>query len=154
MKVLFAIGSAVTSEKLANLYYQTYGEKIEYKDVFYFKAILEEVKRDQTYDRIVIAEELEPMQTNVVDAINQMLISNLDSITDEVDDCPIIFICSQNRTKSDTFISRLFNMGIYNFLIGDDRQEGPLCNLIRDPRGKKEAKLYINANPAELDPED
>ena len=150
MKVLFAIGSAVTSEKLANLYYQTYGEKIEYKDVFYFKAILEEVKRDQTYDRIVIAEELEPMQTNVVDAINQMLLSNLDSITDEINDCPIIFICSQNRTKSDIFISRLYNMGIYNFLIGDDRQEGPLCKLIKDPRNKKEAKLYINANPAEL----
>ena len=61
MKVLFAIGSAVTSEKLANLYYQTYGEKIEYKDVFYFKAILEEVKRDKSYDRIVIAEQLEPI---------------------------------------------------------------------------------------------
>ncbi|MBR6252724.1 MAG: hypothetical protein IKR04_02660 [Clostridia bacterium] len=154
MKVLFAIGSAVTSERLANLYYQTYGEKLEYKDVFYFKAILEEVKRDKTYDRIVIAEELEPMQTNVVDAINQMLLNNLDSITDEIDDSPIIFICSQNRTKSDSFISRLFNMGIYNFLIGDDRQEGPLCKLIKNPRNKKEAKAYININPAELSLDD
>ena len=54
MKVLFAVGSAVLSEKIANQYYEMYNEKIEYKDVFYFKAILEEVKRDKSYDRIVI----------------------------------------------------------------------------------------------------
>ena len=32
MKVLFAIGNAQTSKGVADKYYQTYGEKLEYKD--------------------------------------------------------------------------------------------------------------------------
>ena len=90
MKVLFAIGDVVTSENIVKQYYSLYGEKIEYKNVFYFKALLEEVKRDKTYDRIVIAEQLEPFQRNVVDAIDQMIFNNIDSITDELEDSTII----------------------------------------------------------------
>ena len=148
MKVLFAIGSAVTSEKLASEYYATYNEKMDYKDVFYFKAILEEVKRDKSYDRIVITEQLEPMQNNVVDEIDKMLFNNIDSITDEIEDSTIIFICSDNRTKNDALLGRLYNLGIYNVLIGDERNPSTLCKLIRTPRTKKEAKDYLRANPA------
>ncbi len=149
MKVLFAIGSAVTSEKLASEYLATYNEKMDYKDVFYFKAILEEVKRDKSYDRIVITEQLEPVQNNVVDEIDKMLFNNIDSITDEVDDTTIIFICSDSRTKNDALIGRLFNLGIYNVLIGDERNPNTLCKLIRTPRTKKEAKEYLRLNPAD-----
>ncbi len=148
MKVLFAVGNASLSEKIASLYYSTYGEKIEYKDVFYFKAILEEVKRDKSYDRIVIAEQLEPMQNNVIDEIDKMLFNNIDSITDEIDDSTIIFICSDNRSRNDQLIGRLFNLGIYNVMIGDERQPNYLCKLIKDPRSKKEAKEYLKSNPA------
>ena len=148
MKVLFAIGDAVTSESIAKQYYSLYGEKIVYKDVFYFKALLEEVKKDKTYDRIVIAEQLEPPQRNVVDAIDQMITNNIDVITDEIEDSTIIFICSDGRTKNDALIGRLFNMGVYNLLMGDERNIVPLCGLIKDPRNKKEAKEYLKSNPA------
>ena len=148
MKVLFAVGSAVTSEKIASQYTSTYGEKLEYKDVFYFKAILEEVKRNKSYDRIVIAESLEPMQNNVIDEIDRMLFNNIDSITDEIEDSTIIFICNDNRSKDDPFIGRLFNLGIYNVLMGDERQFADLCRLIKNPRNKKEAKDYLKSNPA------
>jgi len=148
MKVLFAIGDAVTSENIVKQYYSLYGEKIEYKNVFYFKALLEEVKKDKTYDRIVIAEQLEPPQRNLVDAIDQMLFNNIDSITDEIEDSTIIFICSDGRTKNDSLIGRLFNIGIYNLLMGDERDIVPLCGLIKNPRNKKEAKEYLKSNPA------
>ena len=148
MKVLFAIGDAVVSENIVKQYFSLYGEKLEYKNVFYFKALLEEVKRDKTYDRIVIAEQLEPPKSNVVDAIDQMIFNNIDSVTDEIDDSAIIFICSDGRNKNDTLIGRLFNIGIYNLLMGDERDIVPLCGLIKEPRNKKEAKEYLKSNPA------
>ena len=148
MKVLFAIGDAVASENIVKQYFSLYGEKIEYKNVFYFKALLEEVKRDKTYDRIVVAEQLEPPKSNVVDAVDQMIFNNIDSVTDEVEDSTIIFICSDGRNKNDTIIGRLFNIGIYNLLMGDEREIVPLCGLIKEPRNKKEAKEYLKSNPA------
>jgi len=148
MKVLFAIGDAVASENIVKQYFSLYGEKIEYKNVFYFKALLEEVKRDKTYDRIVVSEQLEPPKSNVVDAIDQMIFNNIDSVTDEIDDSAIIFICSDGRNKNDTLIGRLFNIGIYNLLMGDERDIVPLCGLIKEPRNKKEAKEYLKSNPA------
>ena len=59
MKVLFAMGNDQVSTNVANRYYEKYGEVLEYKNVFFFKALIEEVKRDKTYDRIIINEELE-----------------------------------------------------------------------------------------------
>ena len=38
MKVLFAIGRVNASKGVAEKYYNKYGEELEYKDVFYFKA--------------------------------------------------------------------------------------------------------------------
>jgi len=148
MKVLFAIGDAVWSEKVVKEYYSLYNETLEYKNVFYFKAILDEVKKDKSYDRIVIAERLEPKQNNVVDVVDQILFNNIDSITDEVEDSTIILICDDDRNKNDTLIGRLFNIGIYNLLMGDEREISNLCKLIRNPRNKKDAKEYLHTNPA------
>ena len=146
MKVLFAVGHASLSENIAKKYQETYGEKLEYKDVFYFKAILEEVKRDNSYDRIVIAENLEPVHSNVIAEIDKMLFNNIDSITDEIDDSTILFICSESRTRNDPLLGRFYNIGLYNVLVGDERQIPYLCRLIKEPRGKKEAKEYLKGN--------
>ncbi len=146
MKVLFAVGNAALSENIAKKYIELFGEKLEYKDVFYFKAILEEVKRDRSYDRIVIAEQLEPIHNNIISEIDKMLFNNIDSITDEAPDTDIIFICSENRTRNDALLGRFYNIGLYNVLIGDERQVPNLCRLIKEPRGKKEAKEYLKGN--------
>ena len=146
MKVLFAVSNASLSEDIAKQYLEMYGETLEYKDVFYFKAVLEEVKRDKTYDRIVIAETLEPVRTNIVAEIDKMLFNNIDAITDEAENSSIIFICAENRTRKDDLLGRFYNIGLYNILLGDERQTAKLCRLIKTPRGKKEAKEYLKGN--------
>ena len=145
MKVLFAIGNEQTSKKVAEKYYNKYGEELEYKNVFYFKALLEEVKKDKTYDRIVISEDLERFYVKSIEAFDRIIFNYIDSITDEIEDSEIIFICSDRRTKqNDSFVERLFNIGVYNMLIGDERTIEPLCDCIKKPLNKKEAKRHLN----------
>ena len=145
MKVLFAIGNEQTSKKVAEKYYNKYGEELEYKNVFYFKALLEEVKKDKTYDRIVISEDLEQFYVKSIEAFDRIIFNYIDGITDEIEDSEIIFICSDRRTKqNDSFVERLFNIGVYNMLIGDERTIEPLCKYIKKPLNKKEAKRHLN----------
>ena len=145
MKVLFAIGNEQTSKKVAEKYYNKYGEELEYKDVYFFKALLEEVKKDKTYDRIVISEDLERFYVKSIEAFDRIIFNYIDGITDEIEDSEIIFICSDRRTKqNDSFVERLFNIGVYNMLIGDERTIEPLCDCIKKPLNKKEAKRHLN----------
>ena len=59
MKVLFAVSNDKMSETIIKQYEKQYKEIINYKNVYYFNAILKELQRDKTYDRIVISEDLE-----------------------------------------------------------------------------------------------
>ena len=59
MKVLFAVSNEKISEAIIKKYQKQYKEIISYKNVYYFNAILKELQRDKTYDRIVISEDLE-----------------------------------------------------------------------------------------------
>lgn len=148
MKVLFAIGSEQTSKRVAEKYLEKYGDEIEYKNVFYFKALIEEVKKNKTYDRIVISEELEQFELKNIDALDKFIFNNVDNVTDEVDNSEIIFICSDRRTKDhDKFVERLFNIGVYNTLIGDERNISSLCEYINNPMNKKQAKHHLNISP-------
>ena len=45
-------------------------------------------------------------------------------------------------------MNKLFSIGIYNALIGNDRSMDNLCKLINRPRTKKEAKLYYKIDQA------
>jgi len=58
MKVLFAVSNDKMSETIIKQYEKQYKEIINYKNVYYFNAILKELQRDKTYDRIVISEDL------------------------------------------------------------------------------------------------
>ena len=147
MKVLFALGNEQLSKRVAEKYFEKYGEEIEYKNVFYFKALLDEVKKDKTYDRIVIKEELEQFQLKNIESLDRFIFNNIDNVTDEIEDSEIIFICSDRRTKDhDKFVERLFNIGVYNTLIGDERVVSSLCDYIKKPMNKKEAKRHLNIN--------
>ncbi|MBQ8299709.1 MAG: hypothetical protein IJX99_07675 [Clostridia bacterium] len=144
MKVLFAVGTDQLSKNIADKYYEKYGEVLEYKNVFFFKALIEEVKNNKTYDRIVINEDLEEYRSKDLDQIDRMIFNYIDRITDETQDAEIILICTNRRSKGDPFISKLFSIGIYNLLIGDDRNMNPLCEIIKKPKNKREAKQYLN----------
>ena len=155
MKVLFAVSNEEISEAIVKKYQKNYKEIISYKNVYYFNAILKEIQKDKTYDRIVISEELEAFTHTQYDQIDKFIFEKLDSISDEAsnmrgDDIPIILICSDRRTKSEEMLVKLFGIGIYNAILGNDRSVEEVCNLIYRPRSKKEAKEYYKMDSDEV----
>ena len=155
MKVLFAVSNEEISESIVKRYQKDYKEIISYKNVYYFNAILKELQKDKNYDRIVISEELEAFTNTQYSQIDKFIFDKLDSISDEAsnlkgDDIPIILICSDRREKSEEMLVKLFGIGIYNALIGDDRSVNNVCQLLNKPRLKKEAKLYYKIDSDEV----
>lgn len=147
MKVLFAVSNEEISESIVKKYQKEYKEIISYKNVYYFNAILKELQKDKNYDRIVISEELEAFTNTQYNQIDKFIFDKLDSISDEAsnlkgEDIPIILICSDRREKSEEMLVKLFGIGVYNALLGNDRSVDNVCKLLNKPRLKKEAKLY------------
>ena len=62
------------SEKIIKRYQKEYKEILSYKNVYYFNAILKEIQKDKTYDRIVISEDLEPLANNNYDTIDKFIL--------------------------------------------------------------------------------
>ena len=155
MKVLFAVSNEEISESIVKRYQKDYKQIISYKNVYYFNAILKEIQKDKTYDRIVISEDLEAFTHTQYDQIDKFIFDKLDSISDEAsnvkgNDIPIILICSDRRTKSEPILVKLFGIGIYNAIIGNDRSIEEVCKLINRPRVKKEAKIYYKIDSEDV----
>ena len=155
MKVLFAVSNEEISESIVKRYQKEYKEIISYKNVYYFNAILKELQKDKTYDRIVVSEDLEAFSHTQYDQIDKFIFDRLDSISDEAinisgDDIPIIVICADRRTKSEAMLSKFFGIGIYNALLGNDRSVEEVCKLIHKPRVKREAKTYYKIESEEV----
>ena len=147
MKVLFAVSNENTSQAIKRKYQTEYREIISCKNVYYFNAILKELQRDKTYDRIVISEDLEQYVNTDYEQMDKFLFDKLDSISDEAsningEDIPIILLCTERRNKSEQILVKLFGIGIYNAILGNDRSTTEVCKLINRPRSKKEAKIY------------
>ena len=147
MKVLFAVNNEDISESIVKKYQKNYKEIISYKNVYYFNAILKEIQKDKSYDRIVISEDLEQFTNTSYEQMDKFIFERLDSISDEAssnrnEEIPIILICTERRTKSEEILVKLFGIGIYNAIIGNDRSIDEVCRLINKPRVKKEAKIY------------
>ena len=147
MKVLFAVNNDNISDSVVKKYQKDYREIISYKNVYYFNAILKELQKDKTYDRVIISEDLEPFANNNYDTIDKFLFDKLDRISDEAETeagehTDIILICTDRRDKSDDMLIKLFGIGIYNAILGQDRSVSEVCNLINKPRTKKDAKQY------------
>jgi len=143
MKVLVAINNDAVSEAIGNFYQREYGNPLEIKNVYYFKALLEEIKSGG-FGSIIIHEELEPFSTVNQEVIDNNLFEIFDKISDEGCGANIIFISSENRKRDDKLIRKMFNIGIYNILIGEDRTIEEVAKLLNKPRTKKEAKSYID----------
>ena len=159
MKVLFAVSTENVVDSIIKVYQKEYKEIISSKNVYYFNAIIKELQRNQNYDRIIISEDLEPFTNNNYDAIDKFIFEKLDNISDEaIDsqgrDIPIIVICSERREKSDDLLVKLFSMGIYDALVGQDRKIEDVCRLLNKPRTKKEAKTYYKIEQGEYEHED
>ena len=155
MKVLFAVSNDEISESIVKRYQKNYKEIISYKNVYYFNAILKELQKDKNYDRIVISEDLEAFSNTQYSQIDKFIFDKLDSISDEAsnmrgDDIPIILICSDRREKSEEMLVKLFGIGIYNALLGNDRSVDKVCELLNKPRSKKEAKIYYKIDSEDV----
>ena len=155
MKVLFAVSNENTSQAIIKKYQSEYKQIISYKNVYYFNAILKELQKDKTYDRIVISEDLEQYVNTDYEQMDKFLFDRLDSISDEAsnskgEDIPIILICTERRNKSEPILVKLFGIGIYNAILGNDRSASEVCRLINRPRSKKEAKLYYKIDTEDV----
>ena len=155
MKVLFAVSNDKMSETIIKQYEKQYKEIINYKNVYYFNAILKELQRDKTYDRIVISEDLEQYASSDHEQMDNFIFGRLDSISDEAsnvkgEDIPIILICEERRVKGEELLVKLFGIGIYNAIIGSDRSINEVCRLINRPRSKKEAKIYYKIDSEDV----
>lgn len=156
MKVLFAVNNESISESIIKKYQQEYKEIISSKNVYYFDAITRELQKDKSYDRIVISEDVEPFANNNYGVIDKFIFERLDSISDEAtsnsgQDIPIILICADRRTKSESILVKLFGIGIYSALLGQDRTISKVCELINKPRSKKEAKIYYRIESEDVE---
>ena len=155
MKVLFAVSNENTSQAIIKKYQSEYKQILSYKNVYYFNAILKELQRDKTYDRVVISEDLEQYVNTDYEQMDKFLFDRLDSISDEAsnskgEDIPIILICTERRNKSEPILVKLFGIGIYNAILGNDRSASEVCRLINRPRSKKEAKLYYKIDTEDV----
>ena len=156
MKVLFAVSNDAVSESIIKKYQQMYKEIIVGKNVYYFNAIYKELQKDKTYDRVVISEDLEPFTNNNYDMVDNFIFERMDNISDEAtttsgEDIPIILIATDRRTKSDSLLIKLFGIGVYSALLGQDRSIDEVCKLINKPRTKKEATVYYKIDSNEVD---
>ncbi len=155
MKVLFAVSNEEISESIVKKYQKEYKQIISYKNVYYFNAIIKELQKDKSYDRIVISEELEAFAHNQYDQIDKFIFDKLDRISDEAsnsdgEDIPVIIISSDRRSKGEQLLVKLFGIGIYNAIVGTDRSIEEVCRLINRPRAKKEAKQYYKIDAEDV----
>ena len=155
MRVLFAVSNDKMSEAIVKQYEKQYKEIISYKNVYYFNAILKELQRDKTYDRIVISEDLEQYTSSDFEQMDNFIFGRLDSISDEAanlkgEDIPIILICEERRRKGEELLIKLFGIGVYNAIIGTDRSVDEVCRLLNRPRSKKEAKQYYKIDSEDV----
>ncbi len=160
MKVLFGINNDDTVKGIASFYEERFKEKIEYKNVYYYKQFIQELQTGE-YEKAVILEELEKFPTNNYAQIDDYLFSNIDSITDTYDAKRLIYIASDRRKLGDEFLSKLFNLGVYTVLTGQDRTKGKVCDSINKTYSKKDVKkfyedksgesVYKSANVSEIE---
>lgn len=143
MRVLFGINNDDIAKGIADFYEQKYKEKIEYKNVYYFKQFIQELATGE-YDRAVVLEDLEKFPTNNYAQIDEYLFKNIDNMTDVYDAKNIVYVASDRRKLGDPFLSKLFNLGVYTVLTGQDRTKGKVSASINKPFIKKDVKKYYD----------
>ena len=141
MKVLFGINNDDTVSGIVKFYNEKYDVKLEYKNVYYFKQFIQELANGG-YDRAVLLEELEKFPTTNYAQIDDYLFKNIDNMTDVFDAKSIVYIASDRRKHGDEFLSKLFNLGMYTVLTGQNRTKGKVCEAIHTPLFKKDVKKF------------
>ena len=114
MKVLFAFNDEKAVDSLAEFYKKTYDEKLEVTKVYFFRSLIETLKKNKNFDRIVIHEEVEAFGSKNQDAIDKYLFNNIDKASDESGKADIILVCTERRQYNDKFIKNFIKLLIYS----------------------------------------
>ncbi len=155
MKILFAVSNENIAEAVKREYQNNFKAQLITKNVYYFNAIIKELQNNKTYDVVIISEDLEPFANNNYDIIDKFLCDKLKFIREEAineknERIPIIFITTDRHILGDSFTTKLYEIGINNALVGNDRSIENVCQLMFHPRNKQEAKAYYRVN-SEID---
>lgn len=145
MKVLFGISSEDTVKGIVKFYEEKYHEKIEYKTALYLKDFREKIISED-FDRAVLSEELDKMPTKSYAEADKLIFEYIDGITNNFEGRDLILICSERRKLGDSFLAKLFVLGVYTTLTGANRTKGKVCAAINSPTTKKEARTYYGNN--------
>ena len=116
MKVLFAVNNDTVSESIIKKYQQMYKEIIVSKNVYYFNAIIKELQKDKTYDRVVISEDLEPFTNNNYDMVEKNQIENIEKVKECIDDVTILSYSSKKENYYDEEDFSEIGMAAVDFL--------------------------------------
>lgn len=159
MKVLFAVNNDNVSEAIAKKYEKEYKDILSYKNVYYFNAIIRELQKDKTYNRVVISEDLEPFANNNYDMIDKFLLEKYSNISREAKTAneqriEVIILCADRRRKAEDMFIKMYNLEIYSAIIGQDRSIDEVCKLIYSPRDKNIAKQYYEIPISDLSGQD
>ena len=145
MKVLFAIRDDNNIvDTIVRKYQRDYNKKLVYKEVKNFTAILRELQQNNNYDRIVIGDDIDE-KINKSENKSKLILTKLKSIRSVAlkDDkqIPIIFFTDNNKLTN-----YLYELNIYNGIIGTDITKKRIYELMLKPRNKLQAKDYYRIN--------
>ena len=145
MKVLFAIRDDNNIvDTIVRKYQRDYNKKLVYKEVKNFTAILRELQQNNNYDRIVISDDIDE-KINKSENKNKLILTKLKSIRSVAlkDDkqIPIIFFSDNNKLTN-----YLYELNIYNGIIGTDITKKRIYELMLKPRNRLQAKDYYKIN--------
>lgn len=137
MKVLFALNQNKENdieEKILSHYIDTIGKAFNYSKEYDLDSVEKKMLLEKI-DVLVLNEELE--KDNLVTT------SFIDGLVDRYPECRIILIIREDH-REDTYVKRLFNIGIFDLVYPKDVSVSNLVNLINMARTRAEAKVYLN----------
>ena len=143
MKVLFAIRDDNNIvDTIVRKYQRDYNKKLIYKEVNNFTAILRELQQNNNYDRIIISDDIDS-KINKSENKNKLILAKLKSIRTVAQknnkQIPIIFLGDNKKLTK-----YLYELSIFNGIIGTDRTKKKIYELMVKPRNKIQAKDYYN----------
>ena len=137
MKILFALNQnkELTVEENLLKYYKSITDKeFSILKEYDLSGVSHKFKFEK-FDLLILNEELE--------RDNPVTTTFIDDLTDKFASSRIVLIINSEH-KSDTYVKRLFNLGVYDLLYSNDITIESIVGLIIKPRTKAEAKIYLN----------
>ena len=137
MRILFALNQNrddMVENKLLEHYRSITGNEFTFTKEYDLSGVSHKFKFEK-FDLLILNEEIE--------RVNPVTTTFIDDLTDKFASSRIILIINPEH-KADTYVKRLFNLGVYDLLYSTDISIDNIIKLIIKPRTKAEAKIYLD----------